>query len=53
LPSIEEEVQDLSTVVVMDKKTRSGKTAASTQAVPEQPLVQKKKRKQPIRKLKS
>jgi hypothetical protein len=52
LPSIEEEVQDLSTDVVLDKKTRSGKTAVSTQVAPEQPPVAKKKRKTMVRKIK-
>lgn len=52
LPTIQEEVQDLNTDVVMNKRTRSGKDVASSQTAPEQPPVPKKKRKAAIRKLK-
>jgi hypothetical protein len=53
LPSIAEEVQDLDTNVVLNKKTISGKTAASsTQGAPDQPQVPKKKRKPAMRKIK-
>jgi hypothetical protein len=38
--------------VVLNKRTRSGKTAASSQVAPEQPPVPKKKRKTAIRELK-
>jgi hypothetical protein len=51
LPSIHEEVEDLNVAVVLCKRTRSGKAAASAQAAPEQPSVPKKKRKAFIIKL--
>jgi hypothetical protein len=44
LPTIQEEVQDLNTDVVLNKRTRSGKAAASSQTAPEQPPVPKKKK---------
>jgi hypothetical protein len=53
MPSIEEKVQDLDTDVVLNKKTRSGKAAASsTITAPDQPQVPKRKRKPAIRKIK-
>jgi hypothetical protein len=52
LPTIKEEVQDLNTDAVLNKRTRSGKAAASTQTAPEQPPIPKKKRKTVVRKLK-
>jgi hypothetical protein len=53
VPSIQEEVQDLNPEVVLNKKTRSGKTtASSTQIAPDQPPVPKRKRKPIVRKLK-
>jgi hypothetical protein len=52
LPTIQEEVQDLNTNAVLNKRTRSGKVAASSQTAPEQPSIPKKKRKTAIRKLK-
>jgi hypothetical protein len=42
----------LNTDVVLNKRTRSGKAAVSTQVAPDQPLVSKKKRKTAVRKLK-
>jgi hypothetical protein len=43
MPSIEEEVQDLDTDMVLNKKTRSGKAAASsTVTAPKQPSIPKK-----------
>jgi hypothetical protein len=44
LPKIQEEVQDLDTDIVLNKRTRSGKAAAFTQTAPEQPPIPKKKR---------
>jgi len=52
LPTIHEEVQDLDTDTVLNRRTISGKVATSTQTAPEQPQIPKKKRKQPVRKLK-
>jgi hypothetical protein len=52
LPTIQEEVQDLNTDAVLNRRTRSGKAAAFTQSAPEQPPVPKKKRKTVVRKLK-
>jgi hypothetical protein len=53
MPSIEEEVEDLDTDVVLNRKTRSGKTAASsTVSAPERSQVPKRNRKPVIRKLK-
>jgi hypothetical protein len=52
LPTIQEEVQDLDTNTVLNRRTRSGKAATSTQTAPEQPPVPKKKRKTVVRKLK-
>jgi hypothetical protein len=52
VPTIQEEVQDLNADVVLNKRTRSGKVAASSQTAHEQPLIPKKKRKTTIRKLK-
>jgi hypothetical protein len=51
MPSTEEEVEDLDTNVVLNRKTRSGKDDASSTA-PDQPTVPKKKRKPTIRKIK-
>jgi hypothetical protein len=53
LPSIEKEVQDLDTNVVLKRKTRSGKVAASeTIIAPEHPPEPKKKKRKPaIRKI--
>jgi hypothetical protein len=53
MPSIEEEVKDLDTDVVLNIKTRSGKAAASSNVIaPDQPSVPKKKRKPTLRKIK-
>jgi hypothetical protein len=53
LPSIDEEVQDLDTDVILNRNTRSGKADASeTGTAPEQPHVPKKKRKPALRKIK-
>jgi hypothetical protein len=52
LPTIQEEVQDLDTDTILNKRTRSGKAATSTQNAPKQPPIPKKKRKPTIRKLK-
>jgi hypothetical protein len=53
MPLIEEEVQDLGASEVLNKRTRSGKAAASViETAPEQPQVPKKKRKPAIRKIK-
>jgi hypothetical protein len=52
IPTIQEEVEDLETDKILTKRTRSGKTAATSQSAPDQPSIPKKKRKQAIRKLK-
>jgi hypothetical protein len=53
MQSIEEEVQDLNTEEVLNRRTRSGKVAAaSTQIAPEQPPIPKRKIKPAIRKIK-
>jgi len=44
LPTIQDEVQD--------KRTRSGKTVGSSQSLPAQPSIPKKKRKHVVRKMK-
>lgn len=52
LQTIEEEVQDLNTDAVLNKRTRSGKAATSTQTAPEQPPIPKKMRKTIVMKIK-
>jgi hypothetical protein len=53
VPSISEETQELDPEVVIPKKTRSGKAAASsTQGASELPPIPKRKRKPAIRKIK-
>ena len=52
VPTIQEEVQDLDPGKVLNKRTRSGKTAESSQPQPTQPSIPKKKRKHVARKLK-
>jgi len=52
VPTIQDEVQDLEPAKVMNKRTRSGKLVGSSQPLPPQPSIPKKKRKHPIRKLK-
>ncbi|RHN45365.1 hypothetical protein MtrunA17_Chr7g0229991 [Medicago truncatula] len=50
MPTIQEEVQDLDAERVLNKRTRSGKEAASSQVASDQPPIPKKKRKRAIRK---
>jgi len=52
VPSIEEEVSDLEPAKILDKRTRSGKTVGSSQSLPPQSTISKKKRKPSIRKMK-
>ncbi len=52
VPSIQEEVQDLDPAKVLNKRTRSGKSAETSQPLPAQPSISKKKRKHVVRKLK-
>ena len=52
MPTIQEEVQDLDPAKVLNKRTRSGKTAESSQSQPAQPSILKKKSKHVVRKLK-
>jgi len=51
-PTIEEEVQNLDPTKVLNKRTRSGKSAEPSQPQPAQPSIPKKKRKHVVRKLK-
>jgi len=50
-PTLQEEVQDLDPNKVLNKRTRSGKSAGSSQSLPPQPSISKKKRKPSVRKL--
>jgi len=52
VPSIQEDVQDLDPAKVQNKRTRSCKSAETSQPLPAQPSIPKKKRKHAIRKLK-
>jgi len=52
VPTIQEEVQNLDPAKVLNKRTRSGKSAESSQPQPAQPSIPKKKRKHVVRKLK-
>jgi len=52
VPSIQEEVRDLEPAKILNKRTRSGKSAKTSQPLPAQPSIPKKKRKHVIRKLK-
>jgi hypothetical protein len=52
VPTIQEEVQNLAPAEVLNKRTRSGKSAETSQHQPDQPSIPKKKRKHVIRKLK-
>jgi len=51
VPTIQDEVQDLEPAKILNKRTRSGKTVGSSQSLPPQPSIAKKKRKQNVRKL--
>jgi len=50
--SIQDEVQDLEPVKILNKRTRSGKTVGSSQSLPPQPSISKKKRKPSVKKMK-
>jgi len=50
--TIQEEVEDLEADKILPKRTRSGKAATTSQSVPEQPSIPKRKRKHNVRKLK-
>jgi len=52
VPTIQEEVQDLDLAKILSKRTRSGKTSESSQPLPAQPFIPKKKRKHVVRKMK-
>jgi len=52
IPSIQDEVQDLEPAKILNKRTRSGKTVGSSQPLPTQPSIPKKKRKHAVRKMK-
>jgi len=52
MPTILEEVQDLDPAKVLNKRTRSGKEAESSQPQPAQSSIPKKRRKHVVRKLK-
>jgi len=52
IPTIQEEVEDLKAEKILPKRTRSGKAAATSQSSPDQPSIQKRKRKTVERKLK-
>ncbi|RHN66606.1 hypothetical protein MtrunA17_Chr3g0093061 [Medicago truncatula] len=52
IATIQEEVEDLEADKILTKRTRSGKSAATSQAAPNQPSIPEKKRRQAIRKLK-
>jgi len=52
VPTIQDEVQDLEPTNILNKRTRSGKTVGSSQSLPPQPSIARKKRKQNVRKLK-
>jgi hypothetical protein len=52
VPSIQDEVQDLEPAKILNRRTRSGKSVGSSQSLPPQPSILKKKRKHSVRKLK-
>jgi len=52
VPAIQDEVQDLEPANILNKRTRSGKSVGSSQSLPSQPSIPRKKRKQNVRKLK-
>jgi len=45
VPSIQDEVQDLEPDNVLNKRARSGRSTGSSQSLPPQPSISKKKRK--------
>jgi len=51
-PTIQEEVQDLEPAMILSKRTISGKSVGSSQSLPLQPSISKKKRKPSVRKMK-
>ena len=51
-PTIQEEVQDLEPAKILNKRTRSGKLVGSSQSLPPQPSLSKKKRKPSVKKMK-
>jgi len=52
VPFIQVEVQDLELAKILNKRTRSGKTVGSSQSLPPQSSISKKKRKHSVRKMK-
>ena len=52
MQTIQDEVQDLEPAKILNKRTRSGMLVGSSQPLPPQPSIPKKKRKHPVRKLK-
>jgi len=52
IPTIQDEVQDLEPAKILDRRTRNGKTVGSSQSLPAQPSIPKKKRKHVVRKMK-
>jgi len=52
VPTIQDEVKDLELAKILNKRTRSGKTVGSSQSLPPQPSIAKKKRKQSVWKMK-
>ena len=52
IPFIQDEIQDLESAKILNKRTRSGKTVGSSQPLPAQPSIPKKKRKHVVRKMK-
>ena len=51
-PTLQDEVQDLKPTKILNKRTRSGKSAGSSQSPPRQPSISKKNRKPSVRKMK-
>jgi len=52
IPPVQDEVKDLEPAKILNKRTRSGKTVGSSQSLPAQPSIPKKKRKHVVRKMK-
>jgi len=52
MPTIQEELLNLEPARILNKRTRSGKSVGSSQPLPPQPSIPKKKRKHAVRKLK-